>query len=235
MGCGASSRHPPEMDDRTVTWTELSMRIRWSGWAGKSPDVQLTVTDESGTVFLVLHGGVTSPLMGSDAPKQATFSTFVSDATSVGSGKKRRKVRSIVAGGTELYSKDGTTWHRVCSGQAAAEALPAALLLQKAKGSYQIFDDDAHKAADDAHKMDSLVAIVATHGTWPRLDNGKQDMCGDMCYAIKVKPAVLSAVHDGGRVDDGARLLLAMCTEPFWGRGNLCTGYAPAQSSSGVA
>ena len=60
-----------------------------------------------------------------------------------------------------------------------------------------------------------------------RQANGKEDMCGDMVYTLTVKPALLASTDARSRA-----LLLAMCTDPFWTRAEMCVGYRPAKTGA---
>ena len=254
MGCGASSHVSPELEAHTATWTVLSVRIRWSGWDGRSPDMQLTITDDRGTILLTLHGGVPSNFAGFSTSRLATFSPYHADSRIVESGtaKKTRHTVWFIADGSsnELYNRKQGRWTRVSSGQAEADALPAALRVREEGSLIQVFTEDARAPADDedysrmviqqpddstalaqreASALDKLIATVAKRGTRPRQDDGKADYSGDMEYSLKVKPALLASTDASAR-----KLLLAICTDPFWTRGSGCVGYSPAYGGGGA-
>ena len=141
-------------------------------------------------------------------------------------------------------------WKRSVSGRAEADALPASIRVKTAGSLVQVFSDDAHAHANneappcvviqqpdestliaqrEPSALDNLIATVATRGKRPRRDDGKEDMCGDMVYSLKVKPALLTSNDPNAR-----KLLLAMCTDPFWTRGDLCVGYSALKSGGGA-
>ena len=121
--------------------------------------------------------------------------------------------------------------------------------MRQAGSLIQVFTDDAHAPAEDdearvaiqqpdnstalaqreASALDHLIATVSVRGVRPRKDNGKEDMCGDMVYPMKVKPALLTSTDASTR-----QLLLAMCTDPFWTRGDDSVGYNAVQPGHGM-
>jgi len=232
------------------------LRSQWSGYEDQSPDLRLTVTDERGTILLTLLGGVMSTHMGNlSHPKRTTLPPYYADARTVHRGTGRRRTETkvwFIADGSsnELYIREQGSWKRVGSGQAEADALPAALRVLHAGSLIQVFTDDASASAEDesppriaiqqpddtttlaqrkASALDNLIATVAVRGVRPRNDDGKEDMCGAKVYSMKVKPSLLTSTDASTR-----KLLLAMCTDPFWTRGDLCVGYS-ALKSGGAA
>ena len=237
-------------------WIALSLRIQWSGYEDQSPDLRLTVTDERGTILLTLLGGVMTPFMRISHPKRTTLPPYYADARTVHRGTGRRRTETkvwFIADGSsnELYIREQGSWKRVGSGQAEADALPAALRVLHAGSLIQVFTDDASASAEDesppriaiqepddtttlaqreASALDNLIATVAVRGVRPRKDDGKEDMCGAKVYSMKVKPSLLTSTDASTR-----KLLLAMCTDPFWTRGDLCVGYSALKSGGGGA
>ena len=253
MGCGASTPVPPEIAAHCANWTELIVRIRWSGFENESPDLLLKIFDAEGAMLFRLEGGVSTGSFKASHPKPATFSPYRSSWRMVGAGKKQHKEQFIAGekSSTEYFKRPQKgRWRRVSSDPAAA-ALPAGLRLSQADGLIKIFTDGEHAPADEgdaprevaieqpdgstvmlaqreASPLDNLIATVATSGKRPRHDNGNEDMCGDKLYKMMVKPALLPT-------DKSAQaLFFAMCTDPFWSRGDQSVGYF-ALSNHGAA
>ena len=253
MGCGASAAIPPGVAAHTSGWTVLRVRIRWSGFDDQSPTLTLTVFDERGNPLLKLLGGAKSGTFTLPQPRRATFSPYYSDTRTVGTGKKKRHNVWLIAdaSGNELYHRvRAGRWTRVGGGQAAVDVLPAGLSVQNSRGVVQVFTDDARAISDDedpargfaiqqpdgstvfaqpeASELDNLIATIAKRGERPRNDAGGADMCGDMVYAMTVKPKLLASTDVST-----LKLLLAMCVDPFWTQADLSVGYSPARTNHG--
>lgn len=260
MGCGASAGLPPDVQRTSADWTILSVRIRWSGFENKSPDLTLTVSNLQGETQLFLRGGTNTPTFGSINAKKAIFSSsgasgsaaFVTEER-LPPTKKAPKTRYIATQqGSEVCLCDARAWK--CIDAACSELFPGTALPKVLRVSHKanaIFvskdgylpdvdsdrafaiqqpDDTTDLASREPTAMDDLIAILSTRGKRPRNDDGSSDYSGDMAYELKVRPKLLAAVDDNA----GARcLLLAMCTDPFWARADQCVGYNPTPAGRG--
>ena len=137
------------------------MKIRWSGFSTSSSELLLTMTDENGATLFMLNGGTEiAGVFGSARPKVPIFSggssapqlalaRWSSDVRSSGGGKKRRVVRFITDGVTELFSRSEvqinspvkptpTNWMRTSSSNADA-VLPRKVSLCEGGGRIRVF------------------------------------------------------------------------------------------------
>ena len=96
MGCGASTPVPPEIAAHCANWTELIVRIRWSGFENESPDLPAQDLRCEGAMLFRLEGGVSTGSFKASHPKPATFSPYRSSWRMVGAGKKQHKEQFIV-------------------------------------------------------------------------------------------------------------------------------------------
>mmetsp|Transcript_53136 Transcript_53136/g.119255 ORF Transcript_53136/g.119255 Transcript_53136/m.119255 type:complete len:323 (-) Transcript_53136:424-1392(-) len=216
MGCASSTaskadKQPPH----TLTWPNLTVRVGWTEFDIKKCALLMTVTDEEGKVLMTLRGNT------ADRGSVCEFfvdgeRTYHSDWRTTGTEQDPVKERFIVQDedSTELFIHRGMelikatkVWLRMNDAMAS---LPAAIAVRATRGRISVF-----KGADAAGDND-LIASIITKGTPPLGADGNQEVSGDMLFHMVVEPKMLQSVKWSER----ERLLfLAICTDPFWTRG----------------
>ncbi len=179
MGTSASAAVTPEAR-HAESWPKLALRVRWSGYDHKSPDLYIKVLDEHGKCHLTLHGGIDtqspSGVFGlrSRAPSDearpvkfyasaANTSTWCNSelcATGASGRKRQRRFISDGASGANMY-RCVTARPEYCTrsewkrerGCEVADELPDQLFVDKSRSRIRVLKQGACSAVDSHEEM----------------------------------------------------------------------------------